>query len=315
MENNINNQNNINLNNQSNLNSGVSNNGATSQGSQNTQNISQTATPNGVGSRPTYAQSTYLKPEDFVKDAPAKPVTPVFAYSKTVQNPYLPQGYQTTTTLSQPTSAEQQTGQNGFNPASPSPAQPTQANTSAQNQQPAGSQTLTAKNMQESVGEGLSFGNQPAENAPVGGGFELVGNKASQREIAKGAKFKSHRRTESRFCGHSAWFFSFANLFVCLLFLLCNILISNATEEMIAAGGTIATIQAILDKSPYVTLVVLAFTLIAIINSIIQITIANNKYSKLTICFVLGMNALMFTYLYLAGFITKTFELLQLATS
>ena len=140
----------------------------------------------------------------------------------------------------------------------------------------AGEYAPTAKNMQESVGEGLSFGNQPTKNVSVGGDFELVGNKASQKEIAKGAKFKSHRRTESRFCGHSAWFFSFANLFVCLLFLLCNILISNATEEMIAAGGTIATIQAILDKSPYVTLVVLAFTLIAIINNVFMVSICRD---------------------------------------
>lgn len=306
MENNMNNQNNTNLNNQSTQNMGTTN----GVGQQSSQSVSSGTTQTTQG-RSMYQQATYLRPEEIVKDNPSKPVTPVFAYSKTVQNPYLPQGYQTTAPLNQQPAQPQQLQQNVGNTNSQgfAPAQNTQQAVNSNTQQ------MNSKNMQESVGADLSFGNQTAETNQNANNFELVGNRASSKDIAKGSKFKIRKRTESRFCGHSAWFFSFANLFVCLLFVLSNILISNAGEEAVAAGGIVGTVKSILDKAPYVTLVVLAFTLIAVINSIIQITIANNKYSKTTICFVLVMNALMFTYLYFSGFIAKTLEMLQLATS
>ena len=90
--------------------------------------------------------------------------------------------------------------------------------------------------------------------------------------------------------------------------------IAGSSEEI--EKNSIATfVNKVMEISPYVTLVVCAFTLIAIINSIIQLTIRVNKYSKLTICIVLVLSIVAFVYLFLAGYISQTLALLSIVTT
>ena len=300
MENNLNNQNNS----TNKVNSGVT-----------PSSPSFSSSPNQASQNPAAApkfstnNSGYIRPEDIVRENPAtagdSKASPVFAYSKTNNsNPYLPSGYSTTTEL-KPNTTVSSTMQN------------TQTVGTAVQSSP--SQTRTAT---ESAGGDLNFGaNQPEESKPAvsSGGFEVVGNKVptavSRSKKTNLKKLNASRITESRFCGHFAWFFSIANIFVCLFFILVNILLSQVSGEGAQQNDIVVTLNAILEIAPYATLVVCAFTLISLINSIVQLTIRVNKYSKLTILIVFLLSIAAFVYLYFVGYLGETIKLLSLATA
>jgi len=307
MENNYNN----NLNNQNgvsdNQNSGVKTNAPSFSGTpqQTTSNTSQT-TPQNYSS----VSSRYIRPEDIVRENSAdsgNKTTPVFAYSKSTNaNPYLPSGYSPST-------------ETPIVSASTGTAMKNQTSTGEMGQTPNAS-AVTPQAEQAQVSE-LNFGaTQPEETkTPTASSFEVVGNKVptavSKAKKVNTRKLNASRKTESRFCGHFAWFFSIANIFVCLFFILVNILLSQVAGEGAQENEIVVTLNSIIKIAPYATLVVCAFTLIALINSIVQLTIRVNKYSKLTIIIVFVLSIAAFVYLYFVGYLGETLKLLSLATS
>lgn len=281
-----------------------SNTGATPSAPSFSSTSSQNAQPSSTPKFST-SSSGYIRPEDIVRgpvDANKPKTTPVFAYSKSeTTNPYLPSGYAPTT-------------------QTPNPAAPSQNNNVGTISQASGeTESIGINNqVQAETSQDLSFSATPVK-ATSSTGFEVVGEKAptavSRSKNLK--KLNASRRTESRFCGHFAWFFSISNVFVCLFYVLVNILLSQITGENAPqdSEGIVATLNSIIEIAPYATLVVCAFTLIALINSIIQLTIRVNKYSKLTIIIVFLLSIAAFVYLYFVGYLGETLKLLNLVTS
>lgn len=279
--------------------------------------FSSTQSQNSTSSNSAgYSSSGYIRPEDIVRGNPEQgkqSSSPVFAYSKSqTVNPYLPSGYKPTTTLEMPEAPASNT------PTQSSPAFSKGEQASSQQEQSFGNPAQTSTQTQ---GGDLSFGSGAGEeigSKPVSNNFEVVGDKAPTAVRTKNVNLKklnASRRTESRFCGHFAWFFSIANIFVCLFYILVNILYAQITVEGAEQSEFVPILKSIIEAAPYATLVVCALTLIALINSIVQLTIRVNKYSKLTITIVFILSIAAFVYLYLVGYLAQTIELLTLVAS